>query len=206
METPQYPSNSKSMPPDAEPRKAERVVTSEVKSRPKPLGRRLREALLGGDSKSALQYVIGEVIIPHAKDLLSEATTQMVERIIFGESRGGYRRPANRTSGYTNYSGISSRNRPTSSIRVERPVMRRRTQELDELVFETRAEAQAVLEEMYERLEEYGIVSVADLMTMVDKTSTHIDQKWGWDDLHGSQIKMVRDGYLLILPKTTTLD
>lgn len=208
MDTPQFPSNSKSTPPPSEPRKAERVVTNEVKSRPRSLGTRLKQALFGGDSKTALQYVIGEVIVPQAKDLLSEATTQMIEQIIFGGNRTPHRRSPNRP-GYTNYRGYSARpGRPTgSSIRVEHPNATARTQDLDEIIFATRAEAQAVLEKMYEFLEEYELVSVADLYTMLGWTSrsTHTDQKWGWEDLRGSDIRLTRGGYILILPKIKAL-
>jgi len=210
MESPHYPSNSKSAPP-AEARKIERVVTDEVKSRPKSVGRRLKNALIGGDSKSAFMYAIAEVVIPQAKDLIAEAAKQIIESIIFADARPGSRRPSGRTHGnYTNYSSrYSSRGtRPGPSIREERPTVSPRSRDLDDMVFGTRAAAQDVLEELYDKLEEYHVVSVADLYTMLDWTSrsTHTDQKWGWENLQGSDIKRVRDGYLLILPKIVSLD
>jgi hypothetical protein len=83
----------------------------------------------------------------------------------------------------------------------------RRSRDEEELIFNLRSDAQAVLEEMYERLEEYDSVSVGDLMSMLDKPSTHTDQKWGWEDLQGSEIRTVRGGgYLLRLPKIVQLD
>lgn len=213
METPPspYPSNSNSKPaPSNSPKKAEKVVVGEVTSRPQSLGKRLKNALIGGDSKSALQYVIVEVVIPQAKDMLAEATTQAIERFIFGEGRSGYRRPSGRTTGssYTNYTRYSDKgNRPLSrTIREERPTISLRSNDLEDLVFESRADAQAVLEQMYEFLEEYHLVSVADLMTMIDKTSRHTDHKWGWESLQGSDIRTTRGGYLLILPRPISLD
>lgn len=206
MDTPQYPSNSKSTPPE-EPRKTEKVVTNEVRSRPKSVGRRLKEALFGGDSKSAFLYAIAEVVLPQGKDLIAEAGKQMLEMIIFGDARERPR-SARRTQGpgYTNYTRYSARgNRPTS-IRQERTTATPRTRDLDEIIFETRAEAQEVLEKMYETLEEYHLVSVADLYAMLDWSSTHTDQKWGWEDLHGSDIRITRGGYILVLPKTIALD
>jgi hypothetical protein len=210
METPQFPSNSKSTPP-TEPRKVERVVTNEVKSRPKSVGRRLREALFGGDSKSAIGYAISEVVIPQTKDLIAEAGKQILEMIIFGDASARSRRTSGRPHGsrYTNYSQYASRGRSgATSIREDRPTVSPRSQSLDEIVFETRAEAEAVLEQLYDTLEEYHLVSVADLYTMLDWTSrsTHTDQKWGWESLQGSDIKITRGGYILILPKTVPLD
>lgn len=205
MDEPEFPGNSNSTPRADEPRKAERVVTSEVKSRPKSIGKRLRDALIGGDSKSALQYAIGTVVIPHVKDLLSEAANELIQQLIFGESSG--RRTRSRTAGHVNYNRMSSSNRrPTSAIRDSRESITLRRREEEELIFDSRADAQNVLEAMNEFLEEYNLVSVADLKAMIDKTSTHTDHKWGWEDLRGSEIRMTRGGYLLTLPKTVPLD
>lgn len=208
MTTPNFPSNSKSTPPD-EPRKIERVVTNEVRTRPKSVGKKLKEALFGGDSNSAIQYVIVEVLIPQAKDMILDAATQGFQRLIFGDDSARARRAGGRSSSYTSYNRYSARgNRPMgSSIREERSTVTRQTHELDELIFETRPDALAVLEDMYEVIENYNMVSVAQLYAMVGKPSHFTDQKWGWENLQGSDIRMVRGGgYLLHLPKTVALD
>lgn len=213
MPTPDFPSNSHSTTPAGEPRKIEKVVTSEVTSRPKSVGKRLKEALIGGDSKSVVQYVIVEVLIPQAKEMLAEAATQGFERLIFGDGRSGSRRSAHRSSGttYTNYTRYSDRgNRPLgSSIRQERSATASvRARNLDDIIFQTRAEAQEVLEQMYETVNEYSLMSVADLYTMLDweDRKSHTDHKWGWEDLQGSSIRLLRGGYLLTLPKPIPLD
>lgn len=207
MTRPDFPSNSKSTPP-AEPRKIERVTTDEVTARRKSVGKRLKDALIGGDSKSVMQYVIVEVLIPQAKDTISEMVTQGLERLIYGDGRPGSRRSPNRTYGssYTNYNRYSRERSVGSSIREERPGLSARRTDDDEWIFRSRADAQAVLEQMYETLEEYKLVSMADLKAMCEKPSTHIDQKWGWENLQGSEIRITRGGYLLILPKTIPLD
>lgn len=211
MTSPNFPSNSKSTPPAGEPKKVEKVITSEVRSRPKSLGTRLKQALIGGDSKSVIQYVIVEVLIPQAKDMIADAATQGFERLIFGDNRSSSRRPSNRTVGsrHTNYTGYSARgNRPMgSAIREERGTVSLRSYEVDELIFDTRPDALAVLERMYEMLEEFKAVSIADVMAMIEKSSSHTDLKWGWEDLQGSDIRMVRGGgYLLHLPRPISLD
>jgi hypothetical protein len=204
MTNPQFPGNSKSTPPASEPRKVEKVVTSEVRSRPKPLGTRLKQAIIGGDSKSVVQWVIVEVLIPQVKDMIADAATQGIQRLIFADDRPT-RRLGSRGPSPTNYSRYSTRPISTSG-REDRKTATPRTHEIDDLIFETRTDAQAVLEQMYEDLAEYKMVSVADVMAMVQKSSTFTDQKWGWEDLQGSDIRMVRDGYLLHLPRTVFLE
>lgn len=203
----QYPSNSEKAKPGPEPRKVEQVVTTPVKSRPKSVGRRLKEALFGGDSRTALQYVLGEVVLPKSKDLIFEAATTIFERLIFDGTGSGGRRSPNRTSGHTNYARYSSKNIRREG-REERPTVSARTRDLDDIIFETRAEAQNVLVQMNDFLEEYELISVADLYTMLGWTarSTHVDHKWGWEDLQAADIRMTRGGYILILPKLVRLD
>jgi|SRR5687768_2625085 len=209
MERPDFPSNSSRDDRGAEPKKIERIVNSEVRSRPKSVGKRLKEALIGGDSKTVVQHIIVDVLIPQAKDMIVEAATQGFNRLVYGDDRPrSYRSSSRGSSGYTNYNRYSQRgNNPLGRVaREDRPTASLRPRDLDELVFETRDEASAVLEQMEDILEEYGRVSVADLYAMIGKSSSHTDQKWGWEELQGALIKLVRGGYLLSLPRTCSLD
>jgi hypothetical protein len=81
-----------------------------------------------------------------------------------------------------------------------------RTHDLDDVLLATRVEAETVIDRMYDLLREYEVVTVADLRSLIGWSSSYTDQKWGWTDLQGTDIRRVRDGYILILPKTTSLD
>lgn len=209
----EFPSNSRN--PQRSPpadKNIEPVVSGEVSSRKKPLGRRLREVFIGGDTKSVVNYVIVDVLIPQAKDMLSEAVTQGFERLIYGDSRPSrrfhsagragaqpvqYNRYAVRGNNPLGRVGGEDR-RPTASARSSQP--------LDDILLATRIEAETVLDRMYDLLREYDMVSVSDLYSLLGLSSTYIDQKWGWTNLQSSDIRRVRDGYILILPKTISLD
>lgn len=210
---PEFPSNSKSKQPQpaAGDKVVEQVVTSEAASRKKPLGRRLREIFIGGDSKSVWNYVIADVLIPQAKDMLVEAVGTGIERMIYGDNRprrtGGSRPHVG--PGPTNYTRYADRgNNPIGRYGVanREPNASLRTQSIDDILLATRVEADAVLERMYDILENYDSVSVADLHGLIGWSSTHMDQKWGWTELHGADVRRVRDGYILVLPKTVSLD
>lgn len=90
----EYPTNSKQSrerpaekKPAAERKKMEQVVTGEVSRRKKPLGRRFAETFGGGDARGVAGYVVMDVLIPAAKDAISDAVSQGIERMLFGESR-----------------------------------------------------------------------------------------------------------------------
>lgn len=214
--TTEFPGNSK-LPrrEEADPereKKVESVVTNEVTTRKKPLGRRILNIFVGGDSKSVAQYVIGDVLIPQVKDMIVEATTQGFERMIYGESRSGYRRrnPNRPGSGPTQYNRYAVRgNNPLGRAGADdrRPVAEPRGQDVDDLLFATRPEAELTLERMYDMLRDYESVSVADLYSLIGKSASYTDRKWGWTNLSGCRIYRDRDsGYVLEVPRTVPID
>ncbi len=184
-------------------KKVETVVKGDVKRRKKPLGKRFHEVFLGGDARGTANYVVFSVLIPAAKDMLVEAGAQGIERLVYGESR---RRPASRgmATGHIAY------NRPPSAVSDRPPAAlsrRARTRfDFDEIILQSRSEAEEVLDRMYDLLSRYDSVSVADLYELTGVQSAHTDQKWGWVDLRGSQVTRTRQGgFVVDLPEPTPL-
>lgn len=192
-----FPSNSnRSSRPPEEPKKVERVVTSKVQRRKTPFSRRMTQNFIGGDVQGTWGFVVGEILIPAARDMLLDAVRGGAERLIFPDStptRG-------RRGGPINYAGMSSRG-PRMDQRREAPRRGRTSYDVDDFLFETRAEAMEVRDRMEHYIDRYGQVSVADLFSLVGEPSTHVDNNWGWTDLSYSQIRHNRDGYLLSLPR-----
>jgi hypothetical protein len=191
--------------PEAPPmKKVEQITSGSTKRRKKPLGKRFSGMFFGGDARTAGSYVLLEVMIPAAKDMLVDAGSQVIERMIYGESRRGRRSGA--TTPYSGPSGYMAYNRYSSGPQQEQPrAMSRRgraVHDFDEIILETRSEAEATLEQMYEFLSRYDVVSVGDLYGMVGIKPTHVDNKWGWTDLRGSAVSRLRGGgFLLDLPE-----
>lgn len=218
-----YPSNTRSdqdarkTPRPTRPTKApeKRVAApvvdgSKVVRRKKPLGRRMSETFFGTDAKSVAGFVVMDVFVPAAKDLIVDMVTQGIERSLFGDVRGSRSRagrPGDRT--YVSYGGAS---RPSSGRRDPRddprPSLSRRSRaqhEFDEIILGTRVEAEEVLDRLYDILNKYETASVADLYELLDITANPVDEKWGWDDLRGSGVIRRRDGYLLNLPSPVSI-
>lgn len=223
----EYPSNSQNIgkeervKPQAartrsavEPKKVERIAQGEVTRRKKPIGKRLKEIFISGDARSVLGVVAGDVLIPAAKDMITDAATQAVERMVFGESRGfrgrpgGYRPPG--APGHTSYNRYSQ---PTNNAqwRTETPRdpsrRARSTHDFDELILDSRAEAERVIDMLMEMVSQYGQATVADLYELVGTTSQYTDNKYGWTQLQGAGVQHIRGGqFLLNLPKPEPLD
>jgi hypothetical protein len=76
----------------------------------------------------------------------------------------------------------------------------------DEIVLDDRAEAEEVIDRLFDLVSRYESASVADLYELVGLASSHTDHKWGWSDLHGAGVSRIRGGYLLDLPEPEPLD
>lgn len=219
--TTEFPGNSKFPRPKADPaeseKKIEQVVTNPVVNVKKSLFKRFTGIFIGGDSKSVARYVFMDVLVPQAKDLFAEMLTQGTERMIYGESRPGYRRGHSPRAGAgpTRYNSYAVRgNNPLGRAGAAdgRPMAEPRTQDVDDLLFATSVEAELTLERMYDLLRDYETVSVADLNSILGRTSSFTDAKWGWTNLQGSRIYKNlgrRDGnrgYILELPRVVAID
>lgn len=75
----------------------------------------------------------------------------------------------------------------------------------DALVFESRGDAEQVLDSLDELIETYGIVSVADLYDLVGLKSSFNDTRFGWTSFDSAVVVRGRYGYLLKLPKAIPL-
>lgn len=199
-----FPPNSMSSKEEPEPEKVKEVkqVTSEpAKRRKKTLGSKVKGMFVGGDAKSAGNYVVFDVLVPAAKDTIVEAGSQMIERLIFGESRKRRGAPPQAsTPGYTNYNQYSMRQQAAQ----QRPAVSRTARahhDFDEIVLPTRAEAEEVLERLFDIVSRYEQASVADLYVLVGVQSEHTDHTWGWSNIRGSTVSKLRGGgYVLDLP------
>lgn len=210
-----FPSNSRE-PRKSEPIKREekvvlRVVEGDVVRRKKSLTTRFREMFLGDDTKGVFEYVLGDVLVPALKDMITDSVSQGMERLIFGNARPNNRRGGSRPGAFGNNSGPVNYNRYAGSNREssQSGTMSRRARashDFDDIILATRGEAEQVIDQLTSILEKYEIVSVRDLYETVGVEFHHTDEKWGWTNLREARVTRVSNGYLLDLPKTEPID
>lgn len=181
----------------AEKPQMKKVVKGSVKTKKKSKVNKFTELFLPSDVTSIKDYVIHDVLIPAGKKLVSDT----VDTVLYGEP--GRRKDTKRSSGsfvsYRSYSDRDKRDRDDrrSSYRD------RRGYDYDDIILETRGEAEDVLTCLEEALDRYDVVSVADLYDLVgmSRVSVHTDNKYGWTSLRNADIIRTRDGYQLKLPR-----
>ena len=217
MHPDEFPPNSdesKKAGPRGEP-KVDPVVTGGAKRRRRSLRRQFKETFVAGDAKGAGNWVIFEVLLPGAREVVAESLIQGIERIIFGGSKrrsGSMYSPQTGPAGNIMYNQISQAGAQLGSRFLprtpggmpgpERAMSRagRAAHNFDEIVLVLRSEAEQVIDQLVNIVARYGQASVANLYELVGFDASHVDNKWGWTDLTGAGVTRVRDGYLLDLP------
>lgn len=149
------------------------------------------------DLPEIAEHLVIEVAIPAAKNAITDMVTQGIQQLLYGEV-DPRRRP---TSGYTSYSSSSRNNRGNAYYRTRDTQRHEQRQSkptnVEDLVFDTRGEAVDVIEYIAESIEDYGQVSVADLMSSVGIQPRYTDERWGWTTTDAFEIRQIREGWLV---------
>ena len=197
-----FPSNSKKARETAkqEKPKQEKVVSGNVERRKTSPAGRLARTFLAEDSGSVFGWVFLEVLLPALKKMVSDAVSQGTDHILWGQERP--RSSSAARPSFVNY-GRFGTGRPVG-VDPRPPLSRqaRTSHDFSEVVIQTRAEAEDVLDRLRDLINEYRMASVSDLYDLVGLTGEFTDDKWGWIDLRSASIRAVRGGFVLVLPRT----
>lgn len=180
-----------------ERKKMDKVVSGGVKTRKKSELSKLADAFIAEDTHSVGSYIFADILIPAIKNTIVDVIFGSVNMLFFGSTS---RKSGSGPSHHVSYNKMSS-SRGYSEVRA------RTGYNHDDIVLDSRGEAEDVLERMREAIDEYGTVSVGDLYDLVGKTNyEYTDNKYGWTNLRNAEPIRVRDGYMLKLPKALPLD
>ena len=176
------------------------MVTGEVVRKQKSKIQNVAETFFGGDLKDVASYVVVDVMIPAAKDMLYDTVSQGFSRLLFGEVR---QRTASTNREYTSYGSMS---RDRSMRRVDQSRRDRiSSNDFDDITFRDRRDAEAVMDTLMDTIDHYGQCSVADLLKAAGMSPKYTDYDSGWHDLSRASISRYRDGYVLNMPRTEDL-
>lgn len=179
-------------------RKVRKVVSGNVKTK-KNDKRKLANIFISDEAANVKSYVFMDVLVPAIKKAISDIVTDGIDMILYGESRDRKRKSSDKVS-YRNYYDDRRGDRRDSGYRSGSRF------DYDDLVFDTRGEAEAVREEMLDVIDRYGFVTVADMYDMADLSAPYTSSKYGWTNIRTAEVVRVRNGYILKLPKAMPID
>lgn len=202
----EYKSNSHKSKENPSSPVSKKIVTGNVKIQEKHGLAKVASLFIAEDVSDIKSYIIMDILIPTIRDTIVDIITKGTEMVFCGKngrtrkpssgSRMSYERyyePSNNRRDYGRQNGAPSRN-----------------QEYQEIVFDTRGDAEMVLEQLRNYIVEYRVARVSDLYDFVEISSdNYTNCDYGWTDLSPSKAYVYRSrdgGYMLQLPRALPVD
>lgn len=185
--------------PKVPEKKIEKVVSG-ARTKKKSETRKFADIFISEDITNVKSYILMDVLVPAIKKAIDDIVSDGIHMILYG----GTGRDRSRSSA----SKVSySRFYNERSDRRDEGVRRSSGFEYDNVVFDSRGDAETVLTAMEDVIDQYGMASVADFYDLADISNTnYAANKYGWTDIRAAQVVRVRDGYMLKLPKALPLN
>lgn len=120
------------------------------------------------------------------KDTIAKKTAE----VVYGEEPRAIRR---RVSYYDTY-------------RHDRKVPNYCLECCQDIIFQTREDAETALSSMEDVIKQYGVVSLADVYDIAGRiTPSYAANKYGWKSLENAKVVRCREGYFIEVPKATEI-
>lgn len=199
MEIENYQSNSykskETQERTDEKKKVEKVIVGQAKTKKKSGVSKFVGGLIADETQNIKTYLFKDVVIPTIKKTI----TDVVDMILYG----GSKRSSSSRSIASRVSYRSYYDEPRTARRDEPRTVQGYS--YDDVILETRGDAEEVLDKLNEIIDVYQIASVADLYDLVGITGNYTDNKYGWTNLSNADVVRTRDGYQLKLPRALPL-
>lgn len=203
MEIPDYKPNSNKYKKEqaelAEERRATKVVQGRTKKKSEI--RKFADNFISEEADNIGTYIVMDVLIPAIKNTILDIITGGAE-MLFGTDR---RRRSRSTVDKVSYVNYSDRYRE----RDRRPsdTVRRSACDFDDIIVNSRGEAEDVFSQLEAMIETYKVARVSDLYDLVGITGPHTANRYGWTNLRNAEAVRLRDGgYLLKLPRAVPIE
>lgn len=179
-------------------KRVEKVIKGKAKVKKNEM-RKFTDVFVSEDVGNVKNYILMDVIVPSIKKALYDLVVGALDMTLYG-GRGGGKRPTADKVSYRDYNSVSRRD--------ERSYSTNRTASgysYDDIILDSRGEAEAVLMRLDEVMEEYESVRVADLYDLVGISSNYTDNNYGWKNIRNAEVVRVRDGYKIKMPRAIPL-
>lgn len=176
-----------------EKKKVEKVVTGSAKAKKKSEIQKFTGAVISEDISRVVHYLTNDVLIPSVKDAIASMVKNGIDMLIYGEPRDTKKRTTASKVSYRSY--YDEKTEPTRARSLG-------GFDYDNVIFETRGDAEVVLSAMDDIIEQYGVVSVNDLYELADVTTTnYMVSRYGWYDIRSALPVRVSEGWMIKFPK-----
>lgn len=181
-------------------REVKKVISGSARVKKKGGIEKLADTFISEDAGNLKSYIIMDILIPTIKNTVSDIVKNGIDMILGIDSRNRRRGVSERVS-YRDYYDKPRGRHNSDSSRI------RGGYSYDDIILDSRGEAEEVLASMDDLIERYQIVSVADFYDLVGVTGSWTDNNFGWTDIRSAEVVRTRDGgYKIKMPRAIPLD
>lgn len=188
---------------------SEKNITKVVRGNAKTkenTARKFAGMFVSEDASNVKSYIMMDVLVPAIKKAVSDIVIDGIGMILYGKAKGDNRSRSNIISYRSCYDDRDYERGSRGRHDRDREENQNGRFDYEDIVFETRGDAEAVREQMLDTLDRYGMVTVADVYDLSGLTAPYTASKYGWFNIRTSEVTRVRDGYILKLPKAMPID
>lgn len=180
----------------------QKVVNGTAKVKQKSELRKFADNFISEDASSVGSHIFTDVIVPGILKIITDSVKDGIDIIFKGAPSRNSRNSSGYQADYVSYNQYSNRRQEprrttTPSKSVHSP---------SDITLASRADAEAVLNQLYDMLAQYGAVTVADLYDSVGISHNYTDNKYGWTSLNSAEVMRDNEGWFIKLPKAYPLD
>ncbi len=179
---------------------AKKIVKGSTTTSKPSTKKKLKNEFFKGDLHDIIDYLIYDIAIPSGKKLIYESFMTGLGMTLGMEDRRRKDDSRSRVS-YTRYYDERKDDRSRFSDRGRRDVY-----DYNEIRFDSKGDANDVLNEMIDEINIYGSTSVGRFYTMAGQSTMSTDYNYGWTNLRTADVLRNRDGsYSIDLPRAIPL-
>lgn len=180
----------------------QKVVKAPVKTKTNEM-RKITDIFISEDVANVKKYILLDVLVPAVKKAIYDIVTNGIDMFLYG---GSGKNRSNSNTGKVSYRNYYDQKNTNNNFRGSENTRSSNAFDYDQIVFNTRGEAEAAKQQMRDIVGQYGIVTVADLYEMASLTAPYTAHKYGWMDASTVEVMRAYDGYVLKLPRAVPID
>ena len=183
------------------------VVSGKSKPVPQSFWSKVFVGIKPASGQTMKSFVFDEIVTPLIQRAVVEGVTGAINYLVKGDAYADRKNNNSFGKSYINYNGISS---GKSNANGSQYVYSGKNSgmEIENVWFESRVDAQRVLDEMRSVIAGYDILTVNGFYDIIGRTNI-IDpsnEKFGWSDLRNAYITASRGGWVIHLPHPMPID
>lgn len=190
---------------DIADKKVSKVISGNAKIKKKSGLKKIGKSLIAADVENVKTYLISDVLIPEIKNIVYDLIHNFTSMTLYGET-GRDRRSSRSNVSYVSYDRFS-RSWDRRRSHDDRSSRSNHSPFDEDIILDSRDEAEEVLTQLDLLIETYHVASVSDLYDLVGQTGPYTGNRYGWTNLKNAQAVRLRDGgYLLKMPKALPIE